>query len=193
MVGTDETTSNHITPLDHSSFSANITDAWIFRWIRIAPRYEPEVMAVIIHTEPTMTHIELVDPLRIEVTPQNIHVVRPGVFGVRVDPELGRRVLVPERRERQAGDGVLRRGDAVAFAGLLREEADGRGVADAGGTVAVELDVVVPPVALVADVPRGEDGQCASEGVAGDGDAVVRVVVVEFGEDFQGGFADASP
>ena len=143
--------------------------------------------------EPIRDDVKPVDALGIEVAPEDIHIVGSGVLGIRVDPVLGRRVLVPEQGNRHAGDGILRRGDAVAFGGLLGEKSNGLGVADPRRAIAIKFNVVGPPGPLVSDVPRGKDGFCTSERMADDGDAVVGFFIVETDEEFYDGFADASP
>ena len=149
-------------------------------------------MAVIIHVGLTKAII-LIGPLVIFVSQQHIHIVRSRAVRVVVNPVFGRRMLVAEERRWQTWNRILHCGDAVAFGGLSREEFDSVRVADPGGAIAVEFDVIGKPFPLVSDDSRSEDGFCASKRVAGEGDAVVGVFFMEFHDGLYNRFADASP
>ena len=150
-----------------------------------------------IHIHPILQHRITVNPIRVEKPPQHVHVPGARIVAVGADPVFRARVLVAQRRERDARDRVRGRGHAVAFtaacAGLLGQEAHGGGVADAGGAVGVEFYVVGPPGALGADVAGGEGRDGAAEGVPHDGDAVGWVFGVEVFEEVQDGLALALP
>ena len=80
-------------------------------------------MAVIIHSGPTKAR-KLIDPLRVFVSQQHIHILSSRAVRVRVYPVFRRRMLVAEERRWQTWNRILHCGNAVAFGGLLREKFD---------------------------------------------------------------------
>ena len=149
-------------------------------------------MAVGIHIEPIEAG-KLIDPFGVCESPQHIHVVRSRIVRVRVYPVFGRRMLVAEERRWHTWDRILHCGNAVAFGGLLREKFNSVCVADPGGAIAVEFDVIGPPFSLVSDDSRSDGGFCASKRMTNDGDLVVGVIFMESDDGFYNLFADASP
>ena len=179
--------------LDCLRLLAEIVHARIFRRIRIAAGDESKVMSVVFHVESVGKDTVLTDPVRVVVAPEDVHVVRSRVVGMRVDVVFGRGMLVAEEFDWHPGDRILCCGDTVAFGGLLGEKPNGLGVANPGRTVAVNFDVLEPPRTFIPQVSRSKDGFRSSEGMTDDYDTVVRVFVMESREEFRNRFADASP
>lgn len=141
-----------------------------------------------IHMKP----IELTGSFGIEVPPQYTHFARPRIFRIRMDPVLGRCMLVAQHSRWHTRDWILCCGDAVALVRLLREISHGR-IADPGRAIAVEFEVIGQPRSLISNVSCSKDGFCASEIMTDDGDAVVGAFAMESYEEFYDGLADTSP
>lgn len=179
--------------LSHSQLSAKVFQSRIFGGIRIASRYITKIMAVIIHMHTIVEDLELIHTIRVKVSGQHIHILRSRIIRIRVNPVLGRRMLVAKHGERYARDRILRRCDAITFGGLLREKPDNLRIPNPRRAIAVKFDVLCPPRSQIPNLPRSKGGFGAAERMTSDGDSVVGVLVMQTGEELEDGFADAFP